>query len=259
MPVEKYKHLYGPVESWRLGRSLGIDPLSQTGKVCNFDCIYCQLGNAPAQDGERKIYVPTDQILGEIAALGDIKIDFLTFSGRGEPTLAANLGELIDGIRNIRGERIAIITNSTLINDPGVIDDLSKVDYVIAKLDASTVEDFQKINQPNENIKFNDIIEGLKEFRTRYFGRFALQIMFTEENKHCAQSLAELAQEIEFNEVQLNTPLRDTTVKALSKTEMDKIKKYFKGINCLYVYDQDKPKSKPINTTATLKRRGKEC
>ena len=102
MTKQKFKYIYGPVSSWRLGRSLGVDPLSQKNKICTFDCIYCQVGRAKPSQVQRKIYVPTKDIIQEIKNLPKIKADYITFSGKGEPTLAKNLGILIKQIKKIR-------------------------------------------------------------------------------------------------------------------------------------------------------------
>ena len=84
--------IYGPVPSWRLGRSLGIDLLSTPEKTCSFDCIYCQLGRTIHQRRQPKEYVPLSRLVSELEQVRWIKADYATFSGVGEPTLARNLG-----------------------------------------------------------------------------------------------------------------------------------------------------------------------
>jgi len=92
---DSFKHIYGPVFSWRLGRSLGVDLLSAGKKACTFDCIYCQIGTAHPSASTRRIYVSTKAVVGEIKKLSRVHVDYITFSGSGEPTLAKNLGETI--------------------------------------------------------------------------------------------------------------------------------------------------------------------
>jgi len=134
-----YKYIYGPVPSWRLGNSLGIDLLSQKNKICNFDYGYCQLKSTSYYTDERKQYVKTEDIIAEIRQLPvNVEIDYLTFSGRGESTLAANLGEAITAVKNLRSEPVAVLTNSALIDREDVRRDLSHADFVVAKLDASS-------------------------------------------------------------------------------------------------------------------------
>src|SRR3989338_2737845 len=107
-----FKYIYGPVYSWRLGMSLGIDPLARKEKICNFNCIYCQLGPTRHYTAERHLFVTPHELEKEIKQITDLdEIDTITFSGRGEPTLAANLGELIKIVRKYRKEKIAVITN----------------------------------------------------------------------------------------------------------------------------------------------------
>src|SRR3989338_4876143 len=102
-----YRYIYGPVPSWRLGRSLGIDPISRENKVCTFNCVYCQLGHVQLFSDKRDVFVPTEDIIKEINSLPDLKIDYITFSGKGEPPLAENLGGIIREIKKIRDEKIA--------------------------------------------------------------------------------------------------------------------------------------------------------
>ena len=145
----KFRYIYGPVSSWRLGSSLGIDVLSAKEKACSFDCLYCQIGRTAVKTKKRKIYAPTKDVIKEISNLPpDLKIDYITFSGTGEPTLASNLGELIKKIKGLRREKIAVITNSSLMNNKAVREELALADFVIAKLDAPNEEMFEKIIHP---------------------------------------------------------------------------------------------------------------
>ncbi|MDD5655136.1 MAG: radical SAM protein, partial [Candidatus Omnitrophica bacterium] len=135
-----FKYIYGPVPSWRLGSSLGIDPVSKGRKICSFDCVYCQIGKAGLFIKERKRFIDTGEIIAELAGLPPLKIDYLTFSGAGEPTLAENLGEMIKAVKAIRPEPIAVITNGSLMTQADVRQELALADFVIAKLDAYSPE-----------------------------------------------------------------------------------------------------------------------
>ncbi len=253
-----YKYIYGPVSSWRLGSSLGVDPISvDKGKVCSFDCIYCQVGKTRHFSGTRKIFIPTEKILQEIKSLPPVKMDYITFSGAGEPTLAKNLGKLIKEIRKIRKTKIAVITNSTLMNKKDVRKDLAGSDLVMAKLDAHREKLFCKMNKPIYGINFNNTIKGLKKFRKEFKKKLALQIMFTKANKNYAKEISELAKSIKPDEIQLNTPLRRCRIKPLSKKELGKLKKFFKGTNCVNVYEKKRKKVKSITVGIANKRRGK--
>lgn len=251
---KKFKYIYGPVFSWRLGISLGVDPLSREEKICSFDCVYCQLGKTKNLTKERKRFVSGEEIVKEIESLSSLEIDSITFSGAGEPTIAENLEEIIKRIREIRREKIAILTNSSLMDREDVRRDLALFDLVIAKLDAFSEESFQKINRPMKSIKFNQILKGIRDFKDK--AKLALQIMFVGENKDEAKELAELIKEISPFQVQINTPLRPCRTRPLSKEVICKIKEYFEGLNTICVYDVEKKKVSPLNEEGILRRRG---
>ncbi|MGC8979703.1 radical SAM protein [Caldisericum sp.] len=257
MRKKDLKYIYGPVPSWRLGSSLGIDPISEKDKICTFDCVYCQLGRTSKLTKKRRIYVQQDEIVDEISSLPPVEIDYITFSGRGEPTLAENLGKMIKAIRTLRKDKIAVITNSSLLYREDVIEDLLSANFVIAKLDAYSQKCLEIINRPMKQITFNTILDGIKQFRSLYKGKFALQIMFIEENMKNAKELSQLAKEINPDEVQINTPLRPCKSKPLSKKKIDEIKEYFRDMNSISVYDSERKQVEPISTEDTLKRRGK--
>ena len=231
------KYIYGPVLSWRLGVSLGVDIISKAEKVCSFDCIYCQVGKTDILTNKRQAFVSTNEVIREVEGLPEFKIDYITFSGRGEPTLASNLGEVIREIKKIRKDKIAVITDSSLIDREDVQKDLSLADLVIAKLDACSGEIFNKINRPLRGITFDKIIKGIKIFKSGFKGRLTLQIMFIDENRSCVRELARIAREIDPDEIQLNTPLRPCGVKPLSQGDLNALKEYFKGMNVVSVYD----------------------
>ena len=147
MSKRVYRYIYGPVPSWRLGSSLGIDPLSQGGKVCTFDCIYCQIGKTNHLTDKRDVFVKVGDIVEEIDSLPPLEIDYMTFSGTGEPTLAKNLGQMIKALKNIRNEKIAVLTNSSLMYRKDVHEDLFAADLIVAKLDASSQDIFGLVNQ----------------------------------------------------------------------------------------------------------------
>ena len=260
MLIQKFKHIYGPVYSWRMGMSLGIDPLSSEVKYCNFGCPYCQLGGAKEHGVERRVFVSPDELAAEIKALPtDCAIDYLTFSGNGEPTLALNLGELIKAAKQARPGRVAVITNAVLVGLKDVQADLCLADLVLLKLDAGDEQSFQKVNLPAPGITLEGVLKGIKLFRRVYTGKVALQMMFVGHNKDQAAVMAGIAAEIMPDEIQLNTPLRPSPVKPLSEGEMLEIKKYFlaRGLNVRSVYEEEKKEYRPFDAEATIKRHGR--
>lgn len=251
-----FKYLYGPVYSWRMGRSLGIDPLSRPEKVCNFDCSYCQLGRTGNFSIERKEYVSADDLTAEVREFPFRQVDFLTFSGRGEPTLASNLGPLIHALRGVRGEPIAVITNGSLLFREDVRRDLNLADYVSVKLDAVTPQMFTTVNGPSPEQSFSALLQGLFSFRRFFSGKLVLQVMMLDANSDEAPEIARLARELYPDEVHLNTPLRPCGVKPLAPSEMEKIKACFYGLNVTSVYDQPPPVYHPVNEHSTILRHG---
>lgn len=250
-----FKYLYGPVYSWRLGRSLGVDPLSAVEKICNMNCVYCQLGKTDQLTNERKIYIPTQSILDEIQQIPLHFVDYITFSGRGEPTLAKNLGEMIRGIKNLRHEQVAVITNSSLMALEEVRKDLMEADFVLAKLDVSTQFNFNQINR-SETLNLDEIVGGIMNFRTGFKGKLALQVMLIDENIDTIQDIASLAKSLHPDEVQLNTPLRPGGSKPLTRWQLEKAKRFFKKIQVVTVFDAPTKEYTPMDEPATLSRHG---
>ena len=177
--------------------------------------------------------------------------------GTGKTTLAANLGEIIDAIKEIRVERLAILTNSSLLTDKDVRRDLLQIDFVIAKLEVPSQEAFEKINKPGEGFELSKIVDAIKRFRTMYKGRLAIQSMFYKENKQYVEELSNIVRAIGADEVHIGTPIRPCSVKPLSKKEIEEIRLYFKGMKVVSVYDGSNKKAIPINRPATIRRRGR--
>ena len=252
-----HQYIYGPVHSWRLGISLGIDPISCKEKVCNYSCIYCQLGPTKHLETERRIFVPTEKLIKEIRTVKDMALDHLTFSGRGEPTLAANLGEMIRGIKKVRPEKIAVITNSALLHRADVQDDLAEADFVLAKLDAGSSEVFEMVEHNHPSISFTEMVEGLRSFSRVFQGKFALQIMFVAENLHHADEIAKIARTIEADEIELNTPTRACVSQCLNEEEMECIKSSFQGLPAVSIYEREKKIIEPLNRREAVRRHGR--
>jgi wyosine [tRNA(Phe)-imidazoG37] synthetase (radical SAM superfamily) len=263
MEQPKYKYIYGPVSSWRLGRSLGIDPISSFQKICTFDCVYCQAGRTEVFSAQREVFISTEALIHELRSVPATPVDYITFAGNGEPTLAKNLGEMIRAVRMVRNEKIAVITNASLIDRKDVVEDLLLADLVEAKLDASSAASFKAINQPMPEIRWEDIVEGLKAFRKLYRGHLTLQVMFVAGNKACAAAIAKIAHQIGPDEVEINTPLRACAVKPLSVEDIEEITAIFRGIcgakiQVRSVYEAKREKSRPFCQSSTERRRGKE-
>lgn len=250
--------IYGPVPSWRLGRSLGVDPISSKGKTCSFDCIYCQLGRTKHPITERRNFIRVEQLIEELQRAEGLPLDYVTFAGVAEPTLAANLASLVRAVRERSPYPIAILTNSSLLAREDVRQDLALFDLVATKVDAPNEALFQEINRPFVPYSLEEIIEGIRLFREGFRGRLALQMMFVEANKDHASEMAQLARELKPDEVQLNTPLRLSPVRPLDPEEMEVIEEAFQGLNLLNVYKAQRPKVVALDESETRRRRPKE-
>ncbi len=199
--------IYGPVDSWRFGRSLGVDLILRTS-VCSFNCVYCQLGDIQVVTGGRRLFVPTARVMADLAASPWRGSDIITFSGSGEPTLATNLGEAIREVGAMTGITTHVLTNGTLLDDPDVADALSLADRVSVKLDAADEETFRRVNRPVPGVTLAGIVEAAARFRRAYRGHLDSQVMFLPANRGMAEKLCDLLLRIRPDEVQLNTPRR---------------------------------------------------
>jgi len=247
--------IYGPVPSWRLGRSLGVDMVSQTEKTCSFDCAYCQLGRTRHQTSERREFVAIARLTEELAQLPPLELDYVTFSGTAEPTLAANLGEAIVAVKDRLSVPVAVLTNSSLMPDPQVRHELAEADQVVAKLDAPTEELLRRVNRPLPAITLDNILAALHSFRAECRGHLALQMMFYEANRYQAEALAALARELDPYEIEVNTPLRPCAVKPLAPEALAKVKQAFSGLPAVSVYEASRPTVQPLDMEETLQRR----
>jgi wyosine [tRNA(Phe)-imidazoG37] synthetase (radical SAM superfamily) len=175
--MELRMYIFGPVPSRRLGLSLGIDLLGK--KTCNLNCIYCELGRTNKVTNERKVLVPTKDMIDELKeffAKGG-KADYITFSGAGEPTLALNLGEAIDEVRKISDCKIALLTNGVLFYDEQVRREAAKADLVMPSIDAATKMSFLKVNRPERSLNIGKVVEGLIQFSKEYKGELHIEVL----------------------------------------------------------------------------------
>jgi wyosine [tRNA(Phe)-imidazoG37] synthetase (radical SAM superfamily) len=179
------KIVFGPVNSRRLGISLGINLLPGAKKVCNFNCIYCECGWTPSIDKEGG-YLPLREEVSELlgSRLQEMKVkntppDVITFAGNGEPTLHPQFSEIIDDTIVLRNKffpaaRIAVLSNATTITNPSIRDSLLKIEMNILKLDSVFDDTICTHNQPRVKIKADELIENLRKFN----GKLIIQTLF---------------------------------------------------------------------------------
>jgi len=205
----KTKAVFGPIPSRRLGLSLGIDLLPY--KTCPLDCVYCECGATTNLTAKRQEYYPTEAVIAEIdAKLAEHpKLDFLTFSGVGEPTLHSGLGAIIEHVKTRWPEiKICLITNAVLLGDPDLQRSLQKLDVIMPSLDASDEAEFVKINRPAEGVTFNGLVGALRSFRRVCKVPMWLEIFIVPGVNDSADSMArfrEIIKRIGPNRIQLNS------------------------------------------------------
>ena len=207
------KYVFGPVPSRRLGQSLGIDlvPL----KTCNWNCVYCQLGRTRPLTNGRKVFSPTEDILGEIRRALKLytagKIDWVTFVGSGEPTLHSDLGWLIRQVKMLTNLPVAVITNGSLLYLPEMRLELSAADAVLPSLDTGNARLYRKINRPWPSLTFERLLGGLIAFRREYSGKLWVEVMLVNGLNDSVEALQEIAAALEKvrpDQVHLLLPIR---------------------------------------------------
>jgi len=226
------KYLFGPVNSRRLGRSLGLDLIPS--KLCNFNCIYCEVGPKSAITNARREYSPVKAILREVddflAEPDNVaSFDLLTITASGEPTLHSGIGSLIRSLKQRTAKPIAVLTNGSLLSDPAVRQDLCGADLVVPSLDAALNGSFQRVNRPHAEIGLDAVIEGLSLFSREFGGRLWLEILFVEginDSEVDIAALEKVLPRIAPAKIQLNTVIRppmESTAKALSFAKLQAI------------------------------------
>ena len=205
----KYKTLFGPVPSRRLGISLGVDLLPH--KTCSLDCVYCECGATTHLTLKRKEYVSVDRVKNELVTYlsQDEKINYITFSGSGEPTLNEGIGVVIQFLKSDYPQyKVALLTNSTLLDQPEVRRQIKDVDVIMASLDAATEPQFRHVNRPHPNLDLSSIIDGIVQFRKMFLGRLLMEYFLV---NGCNDSIQELIilktilRQIDADGVLLNT------------------------------------------------------
>ena len=237
-------HIMGPIHSRRLGVSLGVNLLPTDGKVCSFDCVYCECGwNADHRGGKLpqadEVIAQLEQKLRQMHDEGD-PLDVITFAGNGEPTLHPEFARVIDRTIALRDEyypevKVSVLSNATRMTVPAVYEALMRVDNNILKLDGAFDETVRLIDQPaDSHYSVRQVVEGMKAYR----GQLIVQTMFVR-GEHNGQSFdntlpaeveawRELMREIRPHQIMvysLDRPTPEKNLTAVSKAEMEEIVK----------------------------------
>ena len=246
-------YTYGPVPSRRLGNSLGIDVVPF--KKCSFDCIYCQLGRTTTKTAKRESYFPASEILDDLEQVlnTDASIDYITFSGSGEPTLNKDLGKLISEVKELTEIPVAVITNGSLLGKRAVRDDLLEADLILPSLDAGSESLLQYINRPHSSLHLENIIDGLTNFRKIFPGRLWLEVFLlggvnTVQNE--IEKVASAVGRIRPHKVQLNTAVRPPAEPFVVPLSREQMERYVSIFPCPteIIADYDRPAEKNIES-----------
>lgn len=230
-----YKHVFGPVPSRRLGISLGVDLV--VSKSCNLNCIFCECGATKKIQLERKRFKDMNEILEEISAvLKDIKPDYITFSGSGEPTLSLDLGKISKAIKEdlkYQG-KICLITNSLLLADENLMKELEYIDLIVPTLNTLTQDIFEKIVRPDYRTSVEEIRKGFINLnKSNYKGKIWIEIFILENINDSDKNFVDIAnflksENIRYDKIQLNTIDRvgaERDLKAISFEKISRAKK----------------------------------
>ena len=228
--------VFGPIFSRRLGSSLGINLLPENGKICTFDCIYCECGWN--KDGRDDTHLPSaERVRKALEAklqrcfANQVPIDSITFSGDGEPTLNPEFPQIIDDTIALRNKyfphsKITVLSNATMVHKPEVFNALRKVDNPTMKIDAPTNALIEKINHPAPGYDIHRVVEALKQFN----GDFILQTMFLKSkdfdssNPEVLNGWMDIVRVLKPREVMVYTIDRPTPEEGLRKFTVDEMK-----------------------------------
>lgn len=231
--------VFGPIHSRRLGSSLGINLLPGDGKLCNFDCIYCECGWNRDGRTSRPVLPTADDVqnaleakLKELSASGT-GVDSITFSGNGEPTLNPEFAEIVERVLKLRNiyiplAKVSVFSNATMIGDAGIREALRKVDNPILKIDASSDRGVFAVNRPSSGYSLDEVVRNMKYFE----GDFVLQTMFLRYGEtdlthgDCLDRWMDLVREVRPREIMAYTIDRETPDKNLSKCTAAEIGEY---------------------------------
>jgi wyosine [tRNA(Phe)-imidazoG37] synthetase (radical SAM superfamily) len=233
---KKYKYLFGPVPSRRLGRSLGVD--LTPFKTCTLDCIFCQLGRTTNKTLDRKEYVPVAAVEAELNTWIQEggKADYITLAGSGEPTLHNQFGPILKFIRTRTAIPTALLSNGTLFSLPEVREAANQADLVKLSLSAWDQGSFEHVNRPHPDLKFRDILDGYRTFRSEFQGKLWIEVFLIwgiNSVRQEVEKIAAIAQTIAPDEIHLNTAVRPTSedfVCAMPQNKLEELTDLFRPV-----------------------------
>ena len=225
--------VFGPIPSRRLGRSLGVNHIPP--KVCSYSCVYCQIGLTNSMSVERKSFYPIYEIVNEVfervnqLKSSDEKVDYISFVPDGEPTLDINLGSLIQRLKPL-GIKIAVITNSSLLWNKDVRNNLKDANWVSVKIDTTDEKLWHKINRPNRKLDLQKILEGIKSFSASFKGILVTETMLVNginDDENSLISTAEFISKLNPDKAYLLVPTRPPAEKFVEPPSEENLNKAY--------------------------------
>lgn len=265
-----YKHVFGPVPSRRLGVSLGVDLVNP--KSCNMNCVFCECGATRKLTTKRQRFKDIKEIEKEISeVIKKVTPDYITFSGMGEPTLSLDIKNIIDYIHKNTKSKVCVITNSLLLKDMDVVNDIKDADLIIPTLNTTDEQIFKKINRATGS-SIEDVKRGLENLSKIYKGEVYLETFIIEglnDSDIHTDEMAKFLKNIRFTKLQLNSLDRigaESWVKPAKFETLERIKeRYIKdGIKNVEIVGKIKEISEKLDIDEELiknmetKRRYKE-
>lgn len=196
--MNKYRHLFGPVNSRRLGLSLGVD--LAPFKYCSLNCVYCEVQRTTDLLVERAEYIEIDGVLAELDRALQQKphLDYITFSGAGEPTLNSGIGRVIQHIKTHYPEyKLALLTNGTLLYDKQLRQEILPCDLILPSLDSASQASYEKINRPHPQLRIETLIQSLIDLRKEYDGQIWLEVFIIQGINDVPEELEAMIRAIE--------------------------------------------------------------
>ncbi len=207
------KLIFGPIPSRRLGKSIGVNNIPH--KVCSYSCAYCQVGKAIKMQVKREAFYPPGVIISQVKqkldslSFSDLP-DYITLVPDGEPTLDINLGKLIMELKAF-GLPVAVITNSSLLENKAVQSELSQADYISIKVDTTNPSVWKKINKPHKNLNLDSILKAILLFSTHYQGLLVSETMLIKgvnDSREYVEPVADFLREVKPDFAYIAIPTR---------------------------------------------------
>jgi wyosine [tRNA(Phe)-imidazoG37] synthetase (radical SAM superfamily) len=214
------RHVFGPVPSRRLGKSLGVDLIPP--KTCSLDCVYCQLSRTTQHTTERASFVDWRAVVEEVRGVlaSGQEVDAITISGSGEPTLNQDMGRVLEALGKITDATRVVITNGTLLWRDDVRAELVHADLVMPSLDAVTPQAFAAVNRPAAGLSLEQHLSGLRRFAAETKARIWLEILLVEglnDSDADLDALVAFLDGFSAERIQLNTVVRTPVDRSLAR------------------------------------------